>query len=135
MSNDYDPQLEKPRVEAMTPLQRIRAEAATREWIDVPAMLRKLDGVADPKLTASVPRNGFAGPIFAAGIGDDDVRFILTYDFDGMIEMSFSHPSRRPNNWDVNKVLKRLRLPAPLVEESKATGKLRHYVMQLGRLT
>lgn len=54
-----------------------------------------------------------------------------TQDFDGQIEMSFSFPKHRPNNWQIMRFFQLVGMQY-LVEESKATGKVRHFVVQKG---
>ncbi len=59
--------------------------------------------------------------------------WIATQDLDGQIEMSFSFQHRRPRNWDILSFFKFVGMTY-LQEESRATGKVRHIVVQKGRL-
>lgn len=86
------------------------------------------------ELTARIPRHGFDGPGFYAGRFSDGLTWLATYDHDGLIEISFSYQNRRPSNWEIKQAFTRFHL-TPYREESKATGKLRHYIIQKGRPT
>ena len=97
----------------------------------VEQLYRKLQPVLDEQLTASIPLHGFTGAFRGAGRFPSLLTFFCTMDHDGQIEVSFSLPSRRPNNWDVKQAFEALGL-SPMKEESKATGRLRHYIIQLG---
>ena len=64
----------------------------------------------------------------AAGMG-----WVATQDADGQLEISFSYAKKRPSNWDVQRWFELVGM-TPFKEESRATGKVRHYVVQRGTM-
>ena len=61
----------------------------------------------------------------------DGLSFVATQDADGHFELSLSFATKRPNNWVVLRAFTELRLKYKR-EESKATGKVRHFIVQRG---
>lgn len=113
--------------------QEIREEQKQRVRISQRELEIKLAPFFDVDLTRSIPKHNFNGPLFCAGRFQDNLTWICTLDFDSQIEMSFSYQKQRPNNWDIKQAFSLLNIK-PLVEESATTGKVRHFIIQLGVL-
>ena len=88
---------------------------------------------ASDLLTRNTPRNGYTGR-FLVGRFADNLTWVCTEDLDGHIEVSFSYMSKRPSNAEIMSAWHAFGDIVPWREESKATGKVRHYIVQRGVL-
>lgn len=89
------------------------------------------DPYANRVVAKVVKAHGYGGRFLGGDIVG--LGWIATQDLDGQIEISFSYAHRRPNNWEIQKAFTQFGM-APFKEESKATGKVRHYVVQRGTM-
>lgn len=62
-----------------------------------------------------------------------DIKWICSQDSDGQIELSISCKGRRPNNYDVMRCLTKFGWTY-VEENSRKVGKVRHFIIQAGRL-
>jgi hypothetical protein len=67
------------------------------------------------------------------GIDGAGMGWVATQDPDGQIEMSFSFEKHRPNNWQIMRFFQLVGMTY-VQEESKVTGRVRHFVVQRGTI-
>ncbi len=68
--------------------------------------------------------------IFQTGLLEN-MRWTATEATDGQIEVGLSYPNKRPNNWEVMRAFREFGWRF-VFEDSRATGKMRMFVVQRG---
>lgn len=119
----------------MTDLPRDKDPFFARKRYD----LSELEPHANRDMSAAVKAKGYDGRYLGGKFGSaegllQDMGWVATQDLDGQIEVSLSYSHKRPNNWEVMRAFSRFGWQY-FREESKATGKVRHFVVQRGMVS
>lgn len=115
----------------LTPEQEAKLHPPKRYDIGVLAPLANRQ--PPPEMLAQMRETKSFNTRILMGTTGDGMGWAATQDMDGQIEISFSYPNSRPNNWQVQRWFTLVGMK-PFCEESKASGKVRHFVVQRGTM-